>query len=151
MSTVQGHHPFSLLAVVLLTQPRKLLAFARCWLMFSSIHIKSFHWPASQQSPACIVYSFPSAGQGFCSFQFQEVPILSEDRCQICLCLLGGLSLSFQRCPLQVSSLGCSLPGAVNAYGLSSPETLSSPESSSTAGHLLQLCLSVLRPGGPFW
>lgn len=148
MSTVQGNHPFSLLAIVLLTQPRKLLAFAasaHCWLMFSSIHIKSFHWPASQQSPACIVYSFPSAGQGFCSFQFQEVPILSEDRCQICLCLLEGLSLSFQRCPLQVSSLGCSLPGAVNTYGLSSPE------SSSTAGHLLQLCLSVLRPRVPFW
>lgn len=68
--------PFSLLAIVLPTQPRKLLAFAasaRCWLPFSSIHIKSFHWPASQQSPACIVYSFPSAGQGFCSVQ--EVPI----------------------------------------------------------------------------
>lgn len=44
-------------------QPRKPLAFAHV-----QLHTHQ-HFPlaASPQSPACIVYSFPSAGQGFCS------------------------------------------------------------------------------------
>lgn len=130
MSTEQGNHPFSLLAVVLLTQPRKLLAFAasaHCWLTLSSIHTKTFHWPASQRGPACIVYSFPSAGQGFFSCW------ISEGSYFFCLkigarfaflpsSVLGGLSCSFQRCPLQVSGIGCSLPCPMDASGLSSPQ-----------------------------
>lgn len=105
MSTEQGNRPFSLLAVVLLTQPRKLLACAasaHCWLTFSSIHTKTFHWPSSQWGPACIVYSFPSAGQGFCSCWISEGSYSSvwrqvQDLPSSCSC---GPVLLFSKVPL---------------------------------------------------
>lgn len=69
VSTAQSNHPFSLLAIVLLTQPRNPKAFAasaRCWLMFSSIH-QNYPRACFPAKPRNIVYSFPSTGQGFCS------------------------------------------------------------------------------------
>lgn len=103
LSSVQGNRPFSLLAMVLLTQPSKLLACAasaHCWLLLSSVHTKSFHWPASQQSPAYIVYSLPSAGQGFCSCRISGGSYFClKTGARFAFCLLGACLSPFKGAP----------------------------------------------------
>lgn len=141
VSTAQSNHPFSLLAIVLLTQPRNPKAFAasaRCWLMFSSIHQ---NYPRdllpSQAQEYCIFLPKYRTGLLFLLNFRRFLLFLSEHTCQICLLpVFGGLSCSFQRGPLQVSSLGCSLPGPMDACGLSSPEI---PESVSVVGYFALL------------
>lgn len=151
MRTVQGNPPFSLLAVVLLTQPRKLLAFAAsalCWLMLSSISTKTFHWPASQQSPACIVYSFPSA---FVLVEFQEVPIsVWRQVPDLPSAFLGACLSPFKGAPCKWAALdaACQVPWTPMGWVLL---RYLSQSSSTAEHHFLQLRLSVLRPGRPFW